>query len=226
MLEKETLREFILQVRQEVAQSEQGSGFSSTVFDWMSCKPIQLYHLKAWVRSLDDTPEVFKSKQTKSVVLRREIIRYLTNLHGQSSNSPPEWTLKTIFEDIPPEDLQFLSVFDLSLEKDFTFTSERMSYEEPRTLEFRSTGLSDQPRFNSPQDIPSNIAGFQGSSPSSPLAFQGSSPLAFQGQSSLKSYQKTLLATLSDSVIFYNSSPIDIANVEKLVDLGIKYRIL
>jgi hypothetical protein len=163
------------------------------------------------VQSLDDTPEVYKLKQTKDVVLRREIIRYL-----KKDVKPPEWTLATMPDAVRPEELQFLSMFDLSLIDNFTFLQKNISYKKPNTLKFRLASLR-QPGQSSQQDIPMEALELQGQNsqqyiPMEVLELQGQSdqqdiPMevpTVQKRSPLQSYQETLLATLNDSVRFHN----------------------
>jgi hypothetical protein len=126
---EEAVRELVMQLqsKQDTPISSGDFRVSPSGFEWLRCKPSKIYHLKSWVQSLDDTPEVFHSKQTAFAPLRRGIIRYLTG--GDSSESPnaPSYNRETVYEIIRPHDLEFLSTFDFKLNDDFTFTKEEIS---------------------------------------------------------------------------------------------------
>ena len=120
---------------------------SNRPFDWLTCKPPLRYHpvcafeslhtlIKAllittlktlWVQSLDDTPEMYKSKQTRQIRLRNGILNYLEE--KKESSTAPDWTLHNIEQQISPEDVEFLSAFDFFQNSDFTFSSKNLTIE-------------------------------------------------------------------------------------------------
>jgi len=61
------------------------------------------------------------NKQRKDVPLRKDLRRYLAGRKRLDVIRETEYTASTIEKKLPPEDLQFLSVFDLSLTSLFTF---------------------------------------------------------------------------------------------------------
>jgi len=121
---EEAVRELVVQLQSKQDSTMGGGDFriSQRGFDWLRCKPSKIYHLTSWVQSLDDTPEVFHSKQTTFIPLRRGLMKYLTG--GNSSDGPeaPTYKRDTVHQMIRPDDLEFLSTFDFKLNDDFTFT--------------------------------------------------------------------------------------------------------
>ena len=81
------------------------------IFNWEKRQPRIFYHPDTSVQSLEDTPNVFKLKQTSSVSVRPNIRRYFT----EYALSPPDWSLETIQEIIPPADLRSVSCVDFYL---------------------------------------------------------------------------------------------------------------
>jgi hypothetical protein len=106
-------------------------------FDWTRCEPTSPLHPDTLVQSLDDTPERFQSAQTKNVQLRKEIQSYLLrasdryseasydDLHSVSPDSsnaeqalaPPEWSIENISAQLKPEEMAYISVYDIGLKR-------------------------------------------------------------------------------------------------------------
>ena len=81
------------------------------IFNWEKRQPRIFYHPDTSVQSLEDTPNVFKLKQTSSVNVRPNIRRYFK----EYALSPPDWSLETIQKIILPADLRSVSCVDFYL---------------------------------------------------------------------------------------------------------------
>lgn len=114
-------REILRRITQlELTINAKNNNASGKLFDWVICKPAQIYHPIWQVQSLNDIPEVHKSKQKKDLSSRRKIKRYLEEQN--ESVDAPNWTLANIKDEIAPQDVQFLDVFDLFLSEDSKFS--------------------------------------------------------------------------------------------------------
>ncbi|KAI9049724.1 hypothetical protein LZ554_005876 [Drepanopeziza brunnea f. sp. 'monogermtubi'] len=195
-LQEDSSREHLLQMRQLLVQ-EDISSFSVRAFDWVECKPSQLYHPDWWVQSLQDTPEMYQAKQTKDVPLRKDIRRYLASRERMDIVMDPGYTPESMKSKIPATDLQFLSVFDLHLTKNFTFKT--------RDLTIRSAAaVADRP----PLLDSGRQSGVEAQRSSRIVAVKQATDSYNYDQ--LDAYQKSLFSRLNDS----------------LVDAGAKHRIL
>lgn len=106
-------------------------------YDWTLSEPRALSHPKEWVESLDDTPELFKSCQTKAVGLRQRLLKYLTDRlkeemkHNSLTRGPidieiaiekvilqPSWSKKTIAQNFDIQDLSYLTVVNIEVHSD------------------------------------------------------------------------------------------------------------
>jgi hypothetical protein len=115
-------------------------------FEWTLCQPPTTLHPEGWVTSLDDTPEQFRSAQTKTVRLRNDIVQYLTSrkaseqlANGAGTVSPgkdvlesPDWTIENISNQFQSDELSYLSVFDFCQEQ--TAQDRTAKYSEPLTV--------------------------------------------------------------------------------------------
>ena len=81
-------------------------------YTWRKRKPQKFYHADTSVQSLEDTPRVFELKQTRKVQIRPNIQAYLNDKDGRKL---PNWTLKSITQELPGTKLLHISCFDLSL---------------------------------------------------------------------------------------------------------------
>ena len=83
-------------------------------FDWHSRRPMPLYHADTTVQSLEDTPELYRRKQTDKVELQTNIKKFM------AINEMPvsEWSLDTIKTSIGASKLHHLSCFDLAITVD------------------------------------------------------------------------------------------------------------
>jgi hypothetical protein len=126
---EEAVRELVVQLQSKEDTSPSTGDFriSPRGFDWLRCKPSKIYHLKSWVQSLDDTPEVYHSMQTTFTPLRRGLIKYLTGDDSSESPKAPEYKRDTIQLMIRPDSLEFLSTFDFKLNDDFRITKNQIS---------------------------------------------------------------------------------------------------
>jgi hypothetical protein len=123
---EEAIRELIVQLqsKQDTPLSRGDFRISRHGFDWLRCKPSKIYHLKSWVQSLDDTPEVFGSMEMTFTPLRRGLIRYLTGEDSPESPKAPEYKKDTIHQMMLEGRLEFLGTFDFWLEDGLTFKKE------------------------------------------------------------------------------------------------------
>jgi hypothetical protein len=83
-------------------------------FLWRNRRPRALYHADTTVQSLEDTPQVFKLKQTRNVNIRPNVKKYLKD-HAMPS---PDWSLESIESSIPSAKLRHVSCLDLALKAD------------------------------------------------------------------------------------------------------------
>ena len=73
-----------------------------------------------WVQSLEDTPDRFQSSRIKDIDLRHALRNYLENTKSFKHNSHeenPSYSLEEIGQMIPADDLLYLSLFDLGLDR-------------------------------------------------------------------------------------------------------------
>ena len=150
---EEAVRELVVQLQSKQDTPLSGGDFhiSPRGFDWLRCKPSKIYHLKSWVQSLDDTPEIFHSMQTTFTPLRRGLIKYLTGEESSESPKAPEYKRDTIYQIIPPDSLEFLSTFDFKLNDDFRFTKDTITLMESDKASHRKellTSLNDCVKFS------------------------------------------------------------------------------
>jgi hypothetical protein len=96
------------------------SGEEPEGFLWRNRRPRALYHADTTVQSLEDTPQVFKLKQTRNVSIRPNVKKYLKD-HAMSS---PDWSLESIETSIPSAKLRHISCLDLALKADGSDTVE------------------------------------------------------------------------------------------------------
>lgn len=142
----ESSRDQLMQLRQLLAQEDMGANLSIKAFDWLTCKPPRVYHPSWWVQSLTDTPEFYRVKQSKDVPLRKDLRRYLVTRGHSMANTNEHmffttYTTENINTKVHAEDVQFLSLFDLSLTDRFTFESKSTSIKNyAQALEHRGNG--------------------------------------------------------------------------------------
>ncbi|KAI9736318.1 MAG: hypothetical protein M1834_001204 [Cirrosporium novae-zelandiae] len=91
--------------------------------EWIEFKPPRAYYPTFMVQSLDDTPQNFQTEQLQKVNLRSQIKKYVrTNKerNGKDNSSSTETILdfstETIAKCVPPNQLLFMSVFDITVD--------------------------------------------------------------------------------------------------------------
>ncbi|KAH7416666.1 hypothetical protein BKA64DRAFT_272574 [Cadophora sp. MPI-SDFR-AT-0126] len=92
-------------------------------FDWTRCEPPVPFHPATWLQSLDDTPELFRSTETRRVHLRSELERYLNVPRGIELNQrrgsivepAPDWTAGNISDKFEGDELMYISIYDIGL---------------------------------------------------------------------------------------------------------------
>lgn len=80
-------------------------------FNWRKRRPGPLYHADTSVQSLEDTPHVYRLKQTHNVRLRPNIRQVINN----NFLPEPDWSLRNIKECLRAEKLRHISCFDYAL---------------------------------------------------------------------------------------------------------------
>ncbi|PVH79529.1 hypothetical protein DL98DRAFT_655454 [Cadophora sp. DSE1049] len=195
-LQEDSSREHLLQMRQLLVQEDITGSFSVKAFDWVSCKPGQLYHPDWWVQSIQDTPQMYQAKQTKDVPLRKDVRKYLASRERMDIIAERSYTPENIKSKLPAAELQFLSVFDLQLSKKFTFKS--------RDITLQGLLAAAQPRVSETGRHSS------GERPRSSRVVAVKQATDSYNYDQLDSYRKALFGKLNDS----------------LVDVGAKHRIL
>ncbi|PBP23734.1 hypothetical protein BUE80_DR005413 [Diplocarpon rosae] len=198
-LQEESSREHLQQMRQLLVQEDISGNFAVKAFDWVACKPAQLYHPQWWIQSLQDTPEMYQAKQTRDVPLRKDIKRYLASRERLDIVTDPGYTPENIMDKIAATDLQFLSVFDIHLTKNFAYKT--------RDLTLRGVAL---PRLDSSKESAAEAQRSPKISATHRRAAEEKKATDSWSYDQLDSYRKALLARLNDS----------------LVDVGAKHRIL
>ncbi|MCJ1396587.1 hypothetical protein MMC18_009478 [Xylographa bjoerkii] len=72
-----------------------------------------------WIQSLEDTPDRFRSSQTKTISLRHSLKLYLESFNDSNDKpykNPPSYSRDNISELIPAGQLLYLSLFDFNLD--------------------------------------------------------------------------------------------------------------
>ncbi|KAH8597407.1 hypothetical protein B0O99DRAFT_76478 [Bisporella sp. PMI_857] len=90
-------------------------------YDWINFSPPYILHPDTWIQSLDDTPELYRSAQTKTVQLRNGILQYFDRKVKSEAGTtlekdllaPPEWTVGKIAEQFDLDELLHLTVIDI-----------------------------------------------------------------------------------------------------------------
>lgn len=117
----ESLRDLLQLLKQELLQNESRSITSNRPFDWLSWKPAKYYHPLCWAKLMNGVAKVANLKGMKKLPPRLEIIKYLSG----SDEIDLSKSLESHMEDIGHlvgEDLDYLGIFDLVANYDFTFS--------------------------------------------------------------------------------------------------------
>jgi hypothetical protein len=118
----DSLRDLLQLLKQELLQNESGSMTSNKPFDWLAWKPARHYHPVCWAKLLNGITKVSNLKGIKKMPSQSEIIKYLS---GSDENKRSK-SLESHMEDIGQllgEDLDYIGIFDLVANYDFTFRS-------------------------------------------------------------------------------------------------------
>jgi hypothetical protein len=118
----DSLRDLLQLLKQELVQNESGSNVSNRPFDWLAWKPTTYYHPRCWVQAVNGVGKVSKLKSMKKLPPQLEIIKYLSGIDEKKLSLQLEEHMK----DIGPvlwQDLDYISMFDLVSNYDFTFRS-------------------------------------------------------------------------------------------------------
>ena len=110
--EDQSASELIAELRQRIEELEQNN--QETGFVWTHRLPRLLYHAETAVQSLEDTPSVFRLKQTKNVRVRRNIQKHFE----QYRVGDPDWSLKTVRKAFTAPALRQISCIDFALSAD------------------------------------------------------------------------------------------------------------
>jgi len=101
----------VIEVLEQIRHAGKPPGEITEGFSWKKRRPPLLYHADTYVQSLEDSPNVYKLKQTGSVKVRPNIKRF----QQDNALAMPDWTLKTIDEALPAVKLRHVSCFDFAL---------------------------------------------------------------------------------------------------------------
>ncbi|MCJ1386636.1 hypothetical protein MMC17_009762 [Xylographa soralifera] len=203
----------LVQRQNKVVHGSSISKTDSLQVDW-NWTPTTSVFEDEWVQSLEDTPDRFRSSQTKTISLRHSLDLYLRSFRDFKGENPPSYSRDNIYELIPAEDLLYLSVFDF--EMDWPCTSHYCGRDDLDLLRYRD-------RFSEAVSAPQNlesllwawvIDGHPWECLANTERFSDELRAKLQEpdlrQNVLKDHQSELLRRLSDS----------------LVDQNIKYRIM
>ena len=108
----ETMDEIVKRLLDGFARASTRQAEEGEEFDWRSRRPQRISFPDTFTQSLEDTPELFQSKQLKNVSIRSNVKKYLEN-KGMTMPDP-DWSLDTAEEKIKAEELLYLSCWDLS----------------------------------------------------------------------------------------------------------------
>jgi hypothetical protein len=106
---KDEMRKILDVLHEKVKSAEDTEGFL-----WRDRRPRALYHADTTVQSLEDTPQVFKLKQTRNINIRPNVKKYLND----NAMPYPDWSLESIETSIPSAKLRHVSCLDLALKAD------------------------------------------------------------------------------------------------------------
>ncbi|KAI0134259.1 hypothetical protein BJ170DRAFT_192466 [Xylariales sp. AK1849] len=102
-----------LQFKELLTHDTTRSSNSIRPFEWLRRKPNKEHHPDWWTNSLDDTPEMYRTKQTRDVHLRKELVKYLRYRKRQDIVDNAIYTASNIESKISALDLRYLCCFDL-----------------------------------------------------------------------------------------------------------------
>ena len=129
---------------------------------------------------------MYQAKQTKDVPLRKDVRKYLASRERMDIISEPSYNLENIKNKLPAAELQFLSVFDLHLSKNFIFESRDVTLQNVVAVE--RPGVSHTGRHSSSER------------PRSSRVVAVKQATDSYNYDQLDSYRKTLFGKLNDSV--------------------------
>jgi hypothetical protein len=114
----DNIDEFIKRLTDSFARASKKKVEEEDEFDWRSRKPPRLTFSDIFVQSLEDSPDLFRSKQLKNVKIRSNIEKYLKKRNNDFPMPEPDWSLDTAAGKIKAEELVYLSCYDISCDKD------------------------------------------------------------------------------------------------------------
>lgn len=133
----DSLRDLLQLLKQELVPNDSGSIASNKPFDWLAWKPAKYHHPRCWVQAVNGVGKGSKLKSMKKVPPQLEIIRYLSGIDQKKLSQSLEEHVKEIGP-VQREDLDYISMFDLVANYDFTFKSRELRrYECSLTLAAR-----------------------------------------------------------------------------------------
>jgi hypothetical protein len=110
----ETMDEIVKRLLDGFARASTRQAEEGEEFDWRSRRPQTIFFPDTFTQSLEDTPELFQSKQLKNVSIRSNVKKYLEKRNNDMTMADPDWSLDTAEEKIKAEELLYLSCWDLS----------------------------------------------------------------------------------------------------------------
>jgi hypothetical protein len=114
----DTMDDIIKRLLDGIVRASTKQAEETEEFDWRCRRPQRIYYPDAFTQSLEDTPELFRSKQLKNVSIRSNIKKYLEKKNNGEIVAAPDWSLDTAAQNIKAEELLYLSCWDLSRDGD------------------------------------------------------------------------------------------------------------
>jgi hypothetical protein len=121
----DSLRDLLQLLKQELVQNDSGSIASNKPFDWLAWKPAKYYYPRCWVQAVDGAGKVSKLKLMKKLPPQLEIVKYLSGVDQDKLSLSLEQHMEKIGP-VLSEDLEYISMFDLVADYDFTFRSREL----------------------------------------------------------------------------------------------------
>jgi hypothetical protein len=191
-------------------------------YEWRKNKPTLITYLREWYNSLDDTPALFTAAQNNKIKLPREVRRYFKTKSHPIKFEPKSWTIDNMFENLPPQSVMFVSVFDLSQSWKRFETPGRAYHDFLEEFEYKdSNGETVAFNFHDTTEIdgwgrndlrrePSLWSRYLDGNPQAHVSYESLdsgvkeqlSDKPSYRQSIIASHQKALLELLADSVSF------------------------
>jgi len=107
------LSDLIKRLKDGLVQASKEKIEEEEEFNWMDRKPQRVTFTDTFVQSLEDTPDLFRSKQLKNVKIRSNIEKYMARKNNNLSLPEPDWTLDTAAQKIKAEELIYVGCYEI-----------------------------------------------------------------------------------------------------------------